>query len=65
MGGISKLLEERPGELAIEQLSVNGWPITWNPDDSRFHVERLDRTSAAAFKELRNARTYARTHTRS
>ena len=62
MGAPSPLQRASDGQPAVTQATVNGWPITWNPDDERFHVQRLDRTSAGTFKELRNARQYAKMH---
>ena len=62
MGGVAILMREVNGQPAIDQHIVNSWPITWNPDDEKFHVARKDGTSVAVFKELRNARQYAKGH---
>lgn len=47
------------GEPCIDQHEINGWCITWNPDDARYYVQRGEAT--ATFKEFRNAVQYART----
>ncbi len=51
-------------EPAINQPAVNGWAISWNPDDDRWYVERPDAlgVAVATFKDRRNAIQYARTH---
>lgn len=49
-------------EPAVTQAAVNGWQLSWNPDDKRWYVERPDVTAAAAFKEFRNATNWARKH---
>ena len=52
------------GNIAVEQESVNGWDISYNPDDARFYVHRPDAegTIEKTYNTLRNARQYARTH---
>ena len=61
-GGVLRL--EADGRIAIQQETVNGWPISWNPDDGRFYVHNLDedQTTAGTFTLLRNARYWAKTH---
>jgi hypothetical protein len=51
-------------EPAIVQPCVNGWSISWNPDDGRWYVEipGEPRAVVATFKERHNAMQYARTH---
>ena len=49
-------------EPAIDQGLRHGWPVSWNPDDGRYHVAREDGTSVATFKDWRNTVQYARTH---
>lgn len=53
---------------AIDQHAVNGFEISWNPDDTRFYVcDRPgpwnDLETRATFKELRNARAFAKRNT--
>lgn len=52
------------GAIAVNQEPVNGWDISYNPDDGRFYVHARDEnhTVHSIVKELRNARQYARTH---
>lgn len=51
---------------AIYQGKINGWMITWNPDDNRFYVERADHTPGATYagneRGLQNARQFAKNH---
>lgn len=50
-------------EPQVTQPSVNGWDISWNPDDSRWYVCRPgDPAAVGTFKERRNAIQYAKTH---
>ena len=49
-------------EPAIDQGIIHGRQVTWNPDDSRFYIENPDGTTAATFKDLRNAIQWCRTH---
>jgi hypothetical protein len=49
-------------EPAITQPPMNGWDISWNPDDNRWYVCGNDAVTVATFKERRNAMQYARTH---
>jgi hypothetical protein len=48
-------------EPAVIQPSINGWTISWNPDDNRWYVQSGDDVRAT-FRERRNAVQYARTH---
>lgn len=48
-------------EPDVEQGMVNGFGLSWNPDDERFYVVRGEDT-VATFREFRNAVRYARTH---
>jgi glutamate/tyrosine decarboxylase-like PLP-dependent enzyme len=57
------VLREPNGLVAVEQTPVNGWAISFNPDDDRFYVHNADGSTAATFTALRNARQYARGHT--
>ena len=53
----------RAGEPAIRQPSVNGWDISWNPDDGKWYVSHPDTLEAVGiYKERRNALAYARKH---
>lgn len=51
------------GNVDVEQGLVHNWPVSYNPDDERFYVERSDKTAVATFKEFRNAVRYCKTHT--
>ena len=50
-------------EPAVTQGECNGWMLSWNPDDGKFHVGDVNETKAR-FAEWRNAVQYARTHSR-
>ena len=54
------------GTPTVSQPSVNGWDISYNPDDGRWYVARTVRDDELEFRanyaERRNALTYARTH---
>lgn len=54
------------GRFEVDQGEVNGYPISFNPDDQRFYVHEKGTTDGTAtlatFKEVRNAVQYARTH---
>ena len=50
----------------VTQTPVNGWGMTFNPDDGRWYVHHPDDEAGCAhatFAERRNALQYARTHT--
>jgi hypothetical protein len=51
-------------EPAVDQPDVNGWAISWNPDDGRWYIERpnVRGPAVATFKDRRNAVRYAKTH---
>lgn len=57
-----RIKKESNGEPCVNQHRVNGWNITWNPDDTRFYLERGDWRTGATFKELRNAVQWAKKH---
>ena len=58
-----EMLKDANGEPAVDQGQLNGWWISWNPDDGRWYVsERDDGVASATFGEMRNARRWARTH---
>lgn len=52
------------GEPAINQHAINGWFISWNPDDQKYHVaiDAPYASSAAVFSEYRNAVQWAKKH---
>jgi hypothetical protein len=52
-------------EPAVDQGKVNGFQLTWDPDDSRFYVHDKDEdeTVLATFRERRNAVYFARCRT--
>lgn len=54
------------GAIAVRQPSVNGWDISYNPDDGRWYVARTVRNDelefVANYAERRNALAYARKH---
>ena len=54
------------GGIAVRQPAVNGWDISYNPDDGRWYVARRVRGDelefVANFAERRNALQYAKTH---
>ena len=51
-------------EPAVLQPPVNGWQISWNPDDGRWYVEHQNAhgVAVATFKDRRNAIQYAKTN---
>jgi hypothetical protein len=56
---------EPNGEPKIDQGQLNGWFLTWNPDDDRFYVSpEDDGVAVATFARFTNATRYARTHVR-
>ena len=50
------------GEPLVDQGILNGFSLSWNPDDDRYYIQRGEDT-VAAFRHWRNATTYARRHT--
>ena len=61
-----KLLRHNNGLIAVRQHPVAGFPISYNPDDSRFYLHDTDEdeTTIATFagdrKGFHNVRFYAR-----
>lgn len=55
---------EPDGTPSIDQHIINGWAVTYNPDDERFHVARPKpfAPTAARFREMRNAVSWAKGH---
>jgi hypothetical protein len=50
-------------EPAVRQPPLNGWDMSWNPDDGRWYVsEPVNLITRATFRELRNAAQFARKH---
>ncbi len=53
-------------EPMIDQGIINGWNMSWNPDDNRYYVARIVRGDelefVANYNAWRNAVQYARTH---
>lgn len=48
------------GEPFVDQGMHYGWHLTYNPDTSKWHVEREE--GDYVFTEWRNAITWVRTH---
>jgi hypothetical protein len=48
-------------EPFVDQGILNGWQMSWNPDDNRFYVANC-REVVATFARWSNAVYYARTH---
>ena len=48
-------------EPAINQGTLNGFDLSYNPDDERFYIVRDDET-LATFRHWHNATRYCRTH---
>lgn len=57
-----RVLHLSDGRIAVEQGNVNDWAISYNPDDGRYYVEHPCGDFPANFKELRNARQWAKKH---
>ena len=55
---------KRLNEPEVDQGIVNGWHLSWNPDDRRFYVGDEDGVGVATFKLWNDAVYYARTHKR-
>jgi len=60
MRSTPKTLNMNNDEPCVDQGTLNGWHMSWNPDDGRYYVE--DATGARTFKDWRNAIQYARKH---
>lgn len=64
--------EMNGNEPAVDQETINGWPISWNPDDNRFYVEIPEEVAGArgvaaamfnsALKGWHNTLYWARRH---
>jgi hypothetical protein len=46
--------------IAVTQYTINGWELTYNPDDDKYYVIRDGKT--AVFGRWANAVYYAKTH---
>lgn len=55
------LIKDSRGEPAVIQDPINGFELSWNPDDARFYVEKAGETKAT-FNAWRNAVYFAKTH---
>ena len=47
-------------EPAVSQGVLNGWRLSWNPDDDRYYGTKGDR--CVSFKDWSNLTYYVRTH---
>lgn len=58
------VLRHENGLIAVDQGTFNRWIITYNPDDNRYYVHRPDEnlTVEKTYKDLRNAKQFARAH---
>lgn len=62
MHGYRRRMDE-DGSPLVDQHVINGWVVTWNPDDGRYYVDRRGEAGdSRVFKEFRNAVYYAKTH---
>jgi hypothetical protein len=62
--GIYLIRSVTTSEPRVDQGYVNGWFMSYNPDDNRFYVSQHPNSDhARTFREWRNAVRYARTHT--
>ena len=54
------------GKIAVNQPPINGYDISYNPDDRRWYVAQIVRGDElefiANFADRRNAIQYAKTH---
>ena len=62
-----KIKRHENGLIAVEQSTVNGFEISFNPDDDRYYVSKRepiynDAETVATFNRMNNAVYYARTH---
>lgn len=48
-------------EPSVEQGEIDGFTVSWNPDDDRFYVQSGEDTRAS-FQDWRNVVQYCRTH---
>lgn len=49
-------------EPNVDQGILNGWHLSWNPDDGRFYVGDEGGIGVATFKRWTNAVYYAKRH---
>lgn len=47
-------------EPFVDQGVLNGWILTWNPDDNRFYGQKGDKV--VSFQDWMNLTYYARKH---
>ena len=59
MHGFKRIMNGK--EPAIDQPVVNGWKLSWNPDDGMYYCNGGEKKHPS-FKEFRNAVYYAKTH---
>lgn len=56
---------ESNGEPSVFQTVINGFELSWNPDDNRFHITKQgEKISVATFNRnsgWKNAVNYAKT----
>ena len=57
-----KLQRISNGEPDVDQGCINGYELSFNPDDNRFYVTDSDGGTVATFKEFRNAVQWSRNH---
>lgn len=65
------IIYDKPGQIAVRQTPINGFDLSYNPDDGRWYVcdcnEYGDLETRATFagdkKGFENARYFARKHT--
>lgn len=63
MTAYKRRLDEH-GQPLVHQHVINGWLVSYNPDDKRYHVavDEQYAGSAATFTEYRNAVQWAKKH---
>lgn len=50
-------------EPAVRQPDVNGWQVSYNPDDARWYINHpTNEDFVRHYKDQRNALYFARTH---
>lgn len=57
---IFRLKKTADGEPIVDQGRINGWLVSWNPDDDRFYAEKGSKVRT--FKEWRNTVYYCKKH---
>ena len=55
-------LEMHGDEPMVRQPRLNGWVMSWNPDDDLFYIETPAGIVRKKFKHWRNAVAWARDH---